>query len=115
MLNEQYSSYISANTSYIWWDDDDVHFVLDQHAELDFYSASSLTQQSAGRHVAPLETHYPDSEPTDFYSYSLMLSGEAAITNCIVIGLTRTGLASTIYCSWSKHTNNYTTDGLMYL
>jgi hypothetical protein len=36
------------------WDDDEVHFVLDQHAELDFYSASSLKQQSAGRHVAPL-------------------------------------------------------------
>ena len=35
-------------------DDDEVCFVLDQHAELDFYSASSLKQQSAGRHVAPL-------------------------------------------------------------
>ena len=31
-------------------DDDDVRFVLEQHAELDFYSASSMTQQS-GRHV----------------------------------------------------------------
>jgi hypothetical protein len=30
-------------------------FVLDQHAELDFYSASSLKQHSAGRHVSPLE------------------------------------------------------------
>jgi hypothetical protein len=29
-------------------------FVLDQHAELDFYRANSLKQQSAGRHVAPL-------------------------------------------------------------
>jgi hypothetical protein len=38
----------------IWWDDDDVHFVLDEHAELSFYSATSLKQQSAGRHVAPL-------------------------------------------------------------
>ena len=28
--------------------------ILDQHAELDFYSASSLKQQSAGRYVAPL-------------------------------------------------------------
>ena len=45
-----------------WEDDDDddddddkeVRFVLDQHAELDFYSASSLKQQSAVRHVAPL-------------------------------------------------------------
>jgi predicted alpha/beta hydrolase len=38
------------------WDDDDDEgrFVLDQHAELDFYSASSLKQQSTSRHVAPL-------------------------------------------------------------
>ena len=36
------------------WDDDQVQFVLDQHYELDFYSASSLKQQSAGRHVALL-------------------------------------------------------------
>jgi hypothetical protein len=28
------------------WDDDEVRFVFDQHAELDFYSASSLKQQS---------------------------------------------------------------------
>jgi hypothetical protein len=28
------------------WDDDDVCFVLDQHAELDLHSASSLKQQS---------------------------------------------------------------------
>ena len=35
-------------------DDDEVHFVLDQHAEWDFYRASSLKQQSWGRHVAPL-------------------------------------------------------------
>ena len=34
------------------WDDDEVRFVLDQHAKLDFYSASSLKR--AGRHVAPL-------------------------------------------------------------
>jgi hypothetical protein len=33
------------------WDDDEIRFDLDQHAELDFYSASSLKQQSAGRHV----------------------------------------------------------------
>ena len=36
------------------WDDDEVRFVLDQHAELDFYSASSLKQQSVDRHVVPL-------------------------------------------------------------
>jgi hypothetical protein len=35
-------------------DDDEVRFVPDQHDGLDFSSASSLKQQSAGRHVAPL-------------------------------------------------------------
>ena len=38
----------------IQWDDDDVRFVLDQQAELDLYSASSLKQQSAGKYFAPL-------------------------------------------------------------
>jgi len=36
------------------WDNDEVHFILDQHAKLDFYSANSQKQQSAGRRVAPL-------------------------------------------------------------
>jgi hypothetical protein len=36
------------------WDDDEVRFVLDHHAELDFYSAILLKQQSADRHVTPL-------------------------------------------------------------
>ena len=51
----------SAFSAILWreqvnfqWDDDEVHFVLDQNAELDFYSANSLKQQSADRHVAPL-------------------------------------------------------------
>ena len=52
--NEQCFSHIMARTSYIQWNDGDVCFVLDQHAELDFYSAGSLKQQSADRHVAPL-------------------------------------------------------------
>jgi hypothetical protein len=33
------------------WDDDEVRFVLDQHAELDFYSASSLKQTVRGRNA----------------------------------------------------------------
>jgi hypothetical protein len=36
------------------WDDDEVRFGIDQLAQLDFNSASSLKQQSPGRHVAPL-------------------------------------------------------------
>jgi hypothetical protein len=35
-------------------DDDEVLFVLDQYAKLDFYSVSSLKQQSADGQVAPL-------------------------------------------------------------
>ena len=31
-----------------------IRFVLDQHAQLELYGVSSLKQQSAGRHVAPL-------------------------------------------------------------
>jgi hypothetical protein len=38
-------------------------FVHDQHAWLDFYSASPLNQQSAGKHVVSL-VHNPNSEPT---------------------------------------------------
>ena len=36
------------------WDDDEVRFVLDKHAELGFHSASSVKQQSAVWNVAPL-------------------------------------------------------------
>ena len=51
-----------SNISAISWreqvnfqsDDDEGLFVLDQDAELDFYSISSLKQQSAGRHVVLL-------------------------------------------------------------
>ena len=53
-------------------DDDEVRLVQDQHAELDFDSASSLKQQSTGRHIAP-RTHYSDSEPTSLCSSSLIM------------------------------------------
>jgi len=42
--------------------------------KLDLYSASSLKQQSMGRHVSPLKTHYSDSEPISLCSFFLMLS-----------------------------------------
>ena len=69
-------SSFTARTSYIKWDDDDVHFVLDQHAELDFYCASSLRQQTC----CSTRTHYPDSE----------LREEVANTNFIVFGFKST-------------------------
>ena len=35
------------------WDDDEIRFVLDQQAELDFYNDTSLKQQFTSRPVAP--------------------------------------------------------------
>jgi hypothetical protein len=69
----------SAITAISWrkqvnfqWYDDEVRFVLDKHAELDLHSASSLKQQSADRHVAPLgHIILISSQPV--CSYSLML------------------------------------------
>ena len=49
--NKQCFINIVARTSYITWNDNDVCLVLDQHAELDFYSVSSLKQQFADRYV----------------------------------------------------------------
>jgi hypothetical protein len=53
-VNEYLFCPVISCLSSIRSDDDDVRFVLDQHAYLDFYSASSLKEQSAGRHVPPL-------------------------------------------------------------
>jgi hypothetical protein len=58
MPTQQFFNYIMARTSYFQWDVDEVHFVLDQHTKLDFYSASSFKQQSVDRLT---RTHYPDS------------------------------------------------------
>jgi hypothetical protein len=40
-----------ARTFNFQWDDEEFRLVLDQHAELDLYSASSLKQQHADRHI----------------------------------------------------------------
>jgi hypothetical protein len=50
---EQFFIYIMVRTS---CDNDDVRFLLDQHASLRFlFSLCSLKQQSAGRYIAPFE------------------------------------------------------------
>ena len=55
LFNVSFSAISSREQINFQWDDDDeVRFVLDQYVELDFHSASSLKQQSTGRHVAPL-------------------------------------------------------------
>ena len=109
--NEQFFvSYIIVRTSYIQWDD--VHFVLDQHAELDFYSASSLKQQSVRRHITPLRHIIMIlSQPVFALSHiCCMLIREATNTNFIVFGLTWRGLEPKIHHTWGEHANHYTTD-----
>ena len=97
------------------WDDDEVHFVLSQHAELDLFSASLLKQQSADRHVAPLEHIILIPRKPVFALTPLWceLSGETATnTSLIVFSLTRPGLEPTIYCARGEHANHCTTDAL---
>jgi hypothetical protein len=45
---------ISWRESVTFWWDDDVRFVRNKHAELDFDSDCSVKQQSMDRHVVPL-------------------------------------------------------------
>jgi len=48
------SSAISSREQVNFQWNDEIRFVLDQHASFDCYSASSLKQQSTDRNVAPL-------------------------------------------------------------
>ena len=77
----------------IKWDDDEVRFVLDLHPLLDFYSACSLKQQSADRHVAPLGhiILIPNHPVFALSPQCCVLSGETTNTNLRVFGLTRPG------------------------
>jgi hypothetical protein len=50
----QFFRYTIAKLVNFQREDDEVQFVLDQHAQYDFYSASLLQQQSAARHCDTL-------------------------------------------------------------
>ena len=80
-------SNFSAIQVLLQWDDDaddGVRFVLDQHAlrKLNFYRASSLKQQSEGRHVSSLG-HIILISSQQVFAYSLMMREEAGNTNLI--------------------------------
>ena len=97
-------------------DNDEVRFVLDQHPWLNFYSASSLKQQFAGRHIAPLgRIILIPSHPVFAISpYCCVLSGEATNTNFIVFGLIQSGLEPMIFRTRGDHANHYTTDAICF-
>ena len=94
------------------WTDDKVRFLLDQHAYVDFYSASSPKQQSTDRHVTPLGHNILiASQPVFALSpQRCVLSGKATNTNCIIFGLTRSRFEPAIYRTREDHANHYTTD-----
>jgi hypothetical protein len=53
-IQQFFQLYHGENKLILKLDDDEVRFVPDQHADMDFYCASSLKQQSTDRYVAPL-------------------------------------------------------------
>ena len=104
-------SYIMAETYYIlmrWWD---------VHSVLNFYTTSSLKQQSMGRNVLPLGHNIliPSQPVIALTPKCCMFSQEAVNTNIIVFGLTWPGLEHTIYHTQSEHTNHYITEALRIL
>jgi hypothetical protein len=103
------------------WDDDEVRFVLDKHAELDFYSDGSLKQQSAGTHVAPqvdMSLHLDTLFWFRADQSLLFLLNAACLVEkqqipISVFALTWPGLESTIYCTRGQHANHYTIDAVL--
>jgi len=64
--NKQFVSYVMVKTNYLRWYND-VHFVLDQHADLDSYLTNSL-KQSVDRYITPLWHIIPASESQPFFA-----------------------------------------------
>ena len=97
MPTQQCGSYIMARTSLFsmewWWGS---LCTRPTHLVGFFYSASSLKQQSVGRHVAPFgHIILIQSHPVCAFQLICVLSGKATNTNCIVSGLTRSNPLST--------------------
>ena len=108
--HEEYFSYIMARTILFFHssDDDDVHFVLDQH-----------------------EAHWNNSPWVDMSLHSVTLFlfrvnqslflllndawlAELLLIQILVFGSTRPELEPTIYCYRGEHANHCTTDAVLY-
>ena len=79
---------------------------------MDFYSASSLKQQSVIRHVVPLRHIVLISSQQVFALTPCLLSRIATNTNFKVFGFTQWGLDLTIYHTRGEHANHYITDAV---
>ena len=99
-----------------WWfvSVSDVHFVLDQHAEMDFYSAISLKQQSVGRCVASLGhiilIWFQANICLRSYHLVLCAKRRSTNTNFYSFLLDPSGLEPNVYRTRGEHANHYTID-----
>ena len=90
------------------WDDDEVRFVLDQHAYLDLYSASSLKQQSMDRHVAPLgHIILVLSQPVFLLNAACLVEKQQIPISYLLLWH-----EPTIDRTRGEHTNHYATDAI---
>ena len=103
-----------ARTRHFWWDDGDVCFVLEQHAELDFYCGSSLKKLSTGRLDMSLYLNnvswFREKQSFFLLLQCSILSGEAAHTNLKVACLNQTVLDPMIYHTRGEPANYHTID-----
>jgi hypothetical protein len=76
------------------------------------FSASSLKQQSADRHIAPLRhiILIPSQQSLLFLHNDACLAEKQRIP--ILIKLTQSGLKPTIYSTRGEHANHYATDAV---
>ena len=79
----------------------DIRFLLDQHSQLDFYSASLMKQWSTDRHVVPNR---------NIILIAFVLPLNAACLAFFVFGLTEPGTERTIYHTRHEDAYHYTTD-----
>ena len=98
MPTQQFFSCIMARTSYFQWDADEVHFVLDQHTKLDFYSASSFKQQSVDR-LSDTLSWFLANLSLLFLLYAACLEEKQQIPILYSLELM-------IYLTWGEHANH---------
>ena len=91
---------------YKFWSDADVHFVLDQHL-------SFIQTEVCGVEMLFLSdtlSWYWTNQSLFLLVNAVRLVEKQQIPNSKVYGLSLLGHVHTIYGTWSKHTNHYTTN-----
>ena len=99
---------------HIQWNDDDVRFVLDQHAEFDFYSAvhwSNNSRINMSQHSDTL-SWFRVNQSLLFLLNAGCLAEKQQIPILLLYSLTRSGFEPTIYPTRGKHASHNTIDAV---